>query len=255
MEVESVLVTGANRGIGLEFVRQLIHLPTPPRFVFATYRSESSIKDLESIRDEAKDSEVILIKMDVTKLDHIKAAQKVVQYKVGIRGLNLLINNAGFAKLLGFPDVTEENFLTHFHTNTVGPFMVLQEFLPLLKTAADRSGGAELSVSRSAVINISAGNGSITTATFDFPVIHAAVGYRVSKAASNMAMRMIAPALTKSGILDIQMCPGWVKTDMGSPAAELEVSDSIAAMLKTMKELNASHQGAFMDRNGKPIPF
>ncbi|GFR33896.1 uncharacterized protein TNCT_676581 [Trichonephila clavata] len=133
--------------------------------------------------------------------------------------------------------------------------MVVQEFLPLLKKAADRSEGTKLSVSRSAVVNISAGNGSITTATFDFPVIHAAVGYRVSKAASNMAMRMIAPALTKSGILDIQMCPGWVKTDMGSPAAELEVSDSIAAMLKTMEKLNESHQGAFIDRNGEPIPF
>ncbi|GFS78773.1 uncharacterized protein NPIL_325331 [Nephila pilipes] len=255
MEVESVLVTGSNRGIGLEFVRQVVHLPTPPRFVFATYRNKNSIKDLQNIRDEAKDSEVILIQMDVTKLDHIKAAQEIVQSKVGIRGLNLLINNAGFAKLLGFPEVTEENLLTHFHTNTVGPFMVLQEFFPLLKKAADRGEGAKLSVSRAAVINISAGNGSITTATFDFPIIHAAVGYRVSKAASNMAMRMVAPALTKSGILDIQMCPGWVKTDMGSPAAELEVSDSIAAMLKTMKQLNESHQGTFIDRNGEPIPF
>ncbi|GFR07245.1 putative oxidoreductase [Trichonephila clavata] len=126
MEVESVLVTGANRGIGLEFVRQLIQLATPPKFVFATYRNESSLKDLESIRDEAKGSVVILIKMDVTKLQDIKTAQKVVQDKVGIRGLNLLINNAGFAKLQGFPEVTEESFLTHFHTNTVGPFMVVQ---------------------------------------------------------------------------------------------------------------------------------
>ncbi|GFX63319.1 c-factor [Trichonephila clavipes] len=192
---------------------------------------------------------------DVTKLQDIKAAAKLVQDKVGIRGLNLLINNAGYAKLQGFPEVTEESFFTHFHTNTVGPFMVLQEFLPLLKKAADRSEGTKMSVSRSAVVNISAGNGSITTATFDFPVIHAAVGYRVSKAASNMAMRMIAPALTKSGILDIQMCPGWVKTDMGSPAAELECSDSIAAMLNTMEGLNESHQGAFIDRNGEAIPF
>ncbi|GFX63314.1 putative oxidoreductase [Trichonephila clavipes] len=63
MEVESVLVTGANRGIGLEFVRQLIRLTTPPKFVFATYRNENSIKELENFRDEAKDSVVILIKM------------------------------------------------------------------------------------------------------------------------------------------------------------------------------------------------
>ncbi|PRD24140.1 UNVERIFIED_CONTAM: putative oxidoreductase [Trichonephila clavipes] len=126
MEVESVLVTGANRGIGLEFVRQLIRLTTPPKFVFATYRNENSIKELENFRDEAKDSVVILIKMDVTKLQDIKAAAKLVQDKVGIRGLNLLINNAGYAKLQGFPEVTEESFFTHFHTNTVGPFMVLQ---------------------------------------------------------------------------------------------------------------------------------
>ncbi|GBM11899.1 hypothetical protein AVEN_209604-1 [Araneus ventricosus] len=63
MEVESVLVTGANRGIGLELVKQLVQLPKPPKYVFATYRDESSTQDLKNVKDSSKESHVVLVKM------------------------------------------------------------------------------------------------------------------------------------------------------------------------------------------------
>ncbi|GIY14324.1 c-factor [Caerostris darwini] len=63
MELESVLVTGADRGIGLEFVRQLVNLPKPPRFVFATYRDRNTVQALKEIRESTKETQVLLIKM------------------------------------------------------------------------------------------------------------------------------------------------------------------------------------------------
>ncbi|KAG8198300.1 hypothetical protein JTE90_021554 [Oedothorax gibbosus] len=255
MAVESVLVTGANRGIGLEFVKQFLKLDDPPRFVFAACRNPGLATDLLDLKKESKNSEIILIQLDVTNLEEIQAAKKEVEKFVGNRGLTLLINNAGSAALQGFPGVTKESFFKHFDTNAVGPFLLMQELYPLLQKAASLKESEKLSVSRAAVINISAGNGSLTTAMGLVPVIDAAVGYRTSKAAVNMAMRIVSRAMKKDGVLNVQICPGWVKTDMGSPAAEIEVPDSIAAMLKTMLTLNENNQGDFLDRNGVPIPF
>ncbi|GFS93666.1 uncharacterized protein NPIL_176161 [Nephila pilipes] len=255
MEVDSVLVTGANRGIGLEFVRQLVALPKPPRFVFATYRDRNSVEALKKIRETTKGTQVLLIKMDIREADQIEAARKIVEDMVGDRGLNLLINNAGALKWTGFPEITEEDLLFHFSTNTVGPVMVLKEMLPLLQRAATQK-SAGMSVSRAAVLNISSMGGSITSLTEQTPKEFLKVmGYRTSKAALNMAMKVVALTVKEKGVLVVNMCPGWVKTDMGSERADLEVTDSISTMLKTLSQLDESHHGAFLDRKGETIPF
>ncbi|GIY31576.1 uncharacterized protein CDAR_595991 [Caerostris darwini] len=255
MEVETVLVTGANRGIGLEFVKQFVQLPNPPRLIFATYRDENTIQDLKQIKDESEKTQVVLIKMDITKEKEIEDAKKIVEDIAGDKGLNLLINNAGVAKLQGFPDITQDNLLFHFTTNTVGPVMILKAIYPLLqKAAALKSSG--MNVSRSAVLNISAELGSISQLKpSDDKFSLMPLGYRTSKVALNMAMRVIALTVQDQGILVVSMCPGWVKTDMGSPIAMLEVSESISDMMKTMSQLNETHNGSFLDRKGKTIPF
>ncbi|XP_055952994.1 C-factor-like [Argiope bruennichi] len=255
MEAESVLVTGANRGIGLEFVKQLVRLPNPPKFVFATYRDESTIEALKEIRDATKDTQVVLVKMDITKKGEVESARKIIEAKVGDKGLNLLINNAAALKMQGFPDITDENLLLHFNTNTIGPVMVLKEMLPLLqKAAALKSGG--MNVSRAAVLNISAMGGSITELTDEQPRIFlSAMGYRISKAALNMAMRVIALTIKEQGVLVVNMCPGWVKTDMGSDRALLTVEESVSNMLETLPRLNESHHGTFMRRKGELAQF
>ncbi|GBM19233.1 C-factor [Araneus ventricosus] len=255
MEVESVFVTGANRGIGLEFVKQIVKLPKPPLFVFATYRDESTTQALKEIRDASKESQVVLIKMDITKKDEIESARKVVESKLGDNGLNLLINNAGALKGQGFLNITEENMVSHFTTNAVGPVLVLKEMLHLLEKAASRK-TSRMDVSRAAVLNISSMGGSIGELTDESPKKWLEVfGYRTSKTALNMAMRVIAFTVKDQGILIVNMCPGWVKTDMGSQEAQLTTEESISAMLKTLSQLNESHHGTFLDRNGKTILF
>ncbi|XP_035226834.1 uncharacterized protein LOC118199139, partial [Stegodyphus dumicola] len=128
MEVRSVFVTGANRGIGLEFVRQLVALPKAPRYVFATYRNKDSLQALIDIKDSSKYSEVIFIRMgnnftDVSKPEEVKVARAILEDTVGNDGLNLLINSAGICQVQAFPNVSIENLLQHFNTNTVGPVM------------------------------------------------------------------------------------------------------------------------------------
>ncbi|CAL1294619.1 unnamed protein product [Larinioides sclopetarius] len=145
--------------------------------------------------------------------------------------------------------------LLHFSTNTVGPVMVLKEMLSLLqKSAAQKDSGMD--ISRAAVLNISSSGGSISALPREASKgFLAAMGYGTSKAALNMAMKVVALTLIGQGILVVNMCPGWVKTDMGTDQAQLTLSESISAMLKTLFQLNESHHGAFLDRNGKPIPY
>ncbi|GIY04572.1 uncharacterized protein CEXT_76251 [Caerostris extrusa] len=255
MELESVMVTGANRGIGLEFVRQLVNLPKPPRFVFATYRDRNTVEALKDIRESTKETQVLLIKMDVRKPEMIESARKIVEDMVGDRGLNLLINNSGVLIWQGFPEVTAEDMLFHFTTNTVGPVMVFKEMLPLLqKSAARQTSG--MSVSRAAVLNISSEGGSLGKLVEDTPKrLLSIISYRTSKTALNMAMRVAALTIKDQGILVVNICPGWVKTDMGTDEGALEVSESVGAMMNTLSQVNESHHGAFLNRNGETIPF
>ncbi|GIY12761.1 uncharacterized protein CDAR_231941 [Caerostris darwini] len=190
----------------------------------------------------------------------IESARKIIEDMVGDRGLNLLINNFGALIWQGFPEVTEEDMLFHFSTNTVGPVMVFKEMLPLLqKSAARQTSG--MSVSRAAVLNISSGGGSLGRLVEETPKsLLSIISYRTSKAALNMAMRVAAQiiaALTikDQGILVVSMCPGWVKTDMGTDEGVLEVSESVGAMMNTLSQVNESHHGAFLNRNGETIPF
>jgi len=258
MEVQSVFVTGANRGIGLEFVRQLVKLPKPPRFVFATYRNVDTRKELKDLREASKDrTQILLIKMDVTNLNEVRAAKKIAEDMVGDSGLNLLICNAGYLKTEEFPNITEENMILHFKTNTVAPVIVFQEFLPLLQKAADHPSNKSsgMSMTRAGVLNISSLGGSIAETGGSFPRFPAVLPYKTSKAGLNMAMRDISTFLKEKEVLVVQMCPGWVKTDMGGDMAQLEPSESISTMLKTLSTLNESHHGSFVNRHGNPIAF
>ncbi|CAL1296320.1 unnamed protein product [Larinioides sclopetarius] len=255
MEIESVLITGANRGIGLEIVKQLVNLPKPPRLLFATYRDKSTVQALEEIRDSSKQTQILLIQMDITNSKDIESARKTVEDLVGAKGLDLLINNAGVLKTEGFPEIAGENMLYHFSTNTVGPVMVLKEMFPLLQRSVAHK-TTETDVFRTTVLNLSSLGASMGKMRVENPDKWLqGLGYRTSKAALNMAMRMIACTMKDSGVLMVNLCPGWVKTDMGSNAADLEVSESVSAIFKTLSQLNDSHHGAFIDRNGKTIPF
>jgi NAD(P)-dependent dehydrogenase (short-subunit alcohol dehydrogenase family) len=256
MKVDSVFVTGANRGIGLEFVRQFSLLEDAPRFIFATYRNPDTIQALKDIQDSSSKSRVILIKMDVNEKEDMDIAKQIVEENVGDKGLTMLINNAGMALPVAFPDLTAENLEVHFKTNAVGPILLLQTLYPLLETAASTSNSSEMSASRAMVLNISSLAGSITNTGKEFTIDLVVPGYKISKAAFNMGMRVIAANVKDKGVLIVNMCPGWVKTDMGGKdQGMITVEESIGTILKTLGELNDTHHGSFMDRSANLYAF
>ncbi|GFW53233.1 c-factor [Trichonephila clavipes] len=228
-----------------------LQLRCPPRHSTEVQNCE----ELKEIEESSIKTQVILIKMDVTDPEEVGVAKSIIESTLGERGLNLLINNAGVAKMQPFPTITSENLEFHFKVNTEGPILILQTMLPSLEKAAKFYGGG-MSASRAMVLNISSMVGSICNTGVNFTHDLAVPGYKISKAALNMAMRIIAANVKDKGILVVNMCPGWVKTDMGGKdRAELEPHESIANMLQTLPTLSESHHGTYMDRLGKPIPF
>ncbi|ETE58129.1 Estradiol 17-beta-dehydrogenase 2, partial [Ophiophagus hannah] len=178
-KVSSVLVTGSDRGIGLGLVKRFLELPYPPKWVFATTLDLEG-KETKELRElSCKHPNLVVLQLDVTKLESIQAAQKEVQKCVGEGGLTILYNNAG---IWLFNDLQTENakdMMSVYSVNTIGPLQMSQAFLPLLKKAARRSPCQGLSSSKAAIINMSSIAGSIELmAVWDQ---YQLIGYRCSK--------------------------------------------------------------------------
>ncbi|TFJ96610.1 C-factor [Platysternon megacephalum] len=128
-----------------------------------------------------------------------------------------------------------------------------QEFLPLLKRAAEKAGKEGLSCSKAAIINMSTKVGSIELCfkVLEIPMFP----YRASKAALNMVTRCLAAELKDSGILCTAIHPGWVKTDMGTEKAPLTVECSVQGILSVLAGLSQATTGVFLDWEGKCLPW
>ncbi|NWH72124.1 DHB2 dehydrogenase, partial [Piaya cayana] len=214
LRICSVLVTGASRGIGLGFVQQFLGMSNPPKWVFACCQDikGQEVQELQNLA--SKHPNLVIIPLEVTDPASIKAAAARVEEQLGGSGLNLLINNAGIAKLNLLDNETLEDMTLTYTTNTVGPLLVSQAFLPLLKKAAQGSPGSALSCSKAAIVNISSSGGSITSPEgWDLMQV---VSYRCSKAALNMLTKCQSLGYREHGILCIALHPGWVQTEMGN---------------------------------------
>ncbi|XP_051485363.1 C-factor-like [Apus apus] len=254
VRARTVLLTGSNRGIGLELVRQLLGTPRPPAWIFATCRDPEGPRAQE-LRDLAsKHPNLVLVKLDVANPSAITEAAKVVEGKLNGAGLNLLINNAAiYTPTASLEVVDAEDMMRTYQTNAVGPLLMAQAFLPLLKKAARESTEKGLSCSKAAIINISTVMGSIerTAASFIKPVI----SYRCSKAALNMLTKCQALTYGDAGILCVALHPGWVKTDMGTQEADLTVDTSVRGLLSVLPILSEKHSGTLLNWEGKAIPW
>ncbi|XP_053126715.1 uncharacterized protein LOC128334251 isoform X2 [Hemicordylus capensis] len=222
----SVLVTGANRGIGLELVRQLLGKPDPPQWVFACSREPDGERGQELRNLASRHPNVVMIKLDATSPASVKDAAGCVEDHLKGSGLNLLINNAGIYK---------------------------EAFLPLLRRAAQASLQEGLSCRKAAIVNISSLLGSIklVSLTYGKP----AISYRCSKAALNMLTECQAMSYKEDGILCTMIHPGWVKTDMGGQEADVTVDESVRGILSVLSTLSNEHSGAFFDWKGKKLPW
>ncbi|XP_077995448.1 C-signal-like [Glandiceps talaboti] len=253
MFVRSVLITGANRGIGLELVKQLTASSKPPHHVFATCRNPNAEISKELSEIATKNETVKVIKLDVTNESCIIKAAEDVSHMLGTScGLNLLINNAGMkAKPRSrFNNMDYENVMDVLTTNTAGPLIVTKHFLPLLKKASSDYEGNAMSCSRSAVINMSSILGSI-----ELTQESRAALYSASKAALNMITKGMSIAFKEDNILTVALHPGWVLTEIGGPRATLSTEESVKGMLDVMATLDNNHSGHFMDYQGKELPW
>ncbi|KAL8194843.1 UNVERIFIED_CONTAM: hypothetical protein K2H54_037007 [Gekko kuhli] len=246
--VHSVLVTGSSRGLGLSLVKRFLGLPTPPQWVFATCRTtdEAKCKDLNEMKSQHQN--LVVLQLDVTNLESISKAAERVQEYVRESGLTLLVNNAALRLNGDLETETAEQMAATYATNTIGPHQV---FLPLLKTAAQRSPLQGLSCSKAAVVNISSTGGS-TELMFLWEKMQR-VGYRCSKAALNMLTKCQSRVYQDYGVLCLCIHPGWVKTD--TTEADLTEEESTRGIVHVLATLSEKHNGTFVDWKGRKCPW
>jgi NAD(P)-dependent dehydrogenase (short-subunit alcohol dehydrogenase family) len=220
-----VLVSGANRGIGEEIARQLAE--DHGFLVFAGARNPGEVQERGG---------VVPVELDVTDRVTVDAARDRVESDAG--RLDSLVNNAGvYGDPTGVADYDLEQAHQVLETNTFGPWLLIQAFLPLLRRS-----------DHPRVVNMSSGAGQLS----DMDGGRAA--YRVSKAALNALTRALAADERGSGLLVNTMCPGWVRTDMGGASApkSVEQGADTAVWLATLPDDGPS--GGFF-RNREPVPW
>ncbi|MFH1853302.1 MAG: SDR family oxidoreductase [Candidatus Neomarinimicrobiota bacterium] len=227
--MKTAFITGANRGLGLEFVRQL----TAKNYrVFAGCRRPDRAGRLAELIPAEQ-----LLAIDISDPSSINTACGLLLERTAV--LSLLINNAGIG---GEADQSLEAVdynlaLATFKTNTLGPLQVTRHLLPAL-------------TSGTVIANISSRMGSVAD--------NGSGGYyglRLSKAALNMVSKNISLELAGRGIIVLNLHPGWVRTDMGGPDAPLTVSESIAGMLQVIDQAGIADSGKFIDYRGNELPW
>ncbi len=231
----NVLITGANRGIGLEFVRQFLERGDQ---VFATVRAPVKAEQLKAL-EPGSAGKLSIVAMDVADVASVGVARDLVAQQAD--SLDLLINNAGILPNSGQERLGALDFVTGqdvMRVNAVAPVIVAQTFAPLLKRG------------RGKIVSITSGWGSVSSNAGDFPY-----WYSGSKAALNMMMRSMAGDVGKDGMICVVINPGWVKTDMGTDAAPLIPQQSVAGMLRVIDGLGESDNGKFYNHEGGEEPW
>uniref|UniRef100_A0A3Q1GSH0 Si:dkey-12e7.4 n=1 Tax=Acanthochromis polyacanthus TaxID=80966 RepID=A0A3Q1GSH0_9TELE len=252
----SVLVTGANRGLGLELVERLASGGFSPGKIIATTRNTATAEKLQELAE--KHPNIHIVTLDVVNQDSIEKCAADVAQLVQEEGLNCLINNAGINVVADFHSVTAEKMIENFHTNSVAPLMITKAFLPLLKRAASRgalAGSKTMSIQRAAVINMSSLLGSVELNWGERGNTFKWYPYRTSKSALNMVTRCMAVDLEPDGILCMVIHPGWVRTDMGGSEAPLSPEESISAVLSVIGGLTEKDHGSFLNFTGEQLPW
>jgi NAD(P)-dependent dehydrogenase (short-subunit alcohol dehydrogenase family) len=155
--------------------------------------------------------------------------------------VDALVNNAGIMgkRASGLEALEMDDVLATYNTNALGMLRVTRALLPHLKEGAGKK-----------ILNVSTGMGSIADNTSG-----GGWGYRLSKAALNMATKNLALELGPIGIRCVAVNPGWVQTDMGGSSATMKVEESASRLIRIIDELTPEESGSFLDNDGKPYPY
>ncbi|KAK5867964.1 hypothetical protein PBY51_012415 [Eleginops maclovinus] len=253
----NILVTGANRGIGLELVRQLAQSIGENAHIYACCREIEGPR-AQALKNLSTPGKITLVKLDLSDEGSISSAVQAVSRNMEAGGLNLLINNAAINRPESPAPLSatgKQHMMDVYETNVVGPFLLVKMLLPLLQKAAEMdSEGDQMSCSRSAIVNISTLISSIEKCPESFHIAQM-YPYRTSKAALNMLTRCHAEEFKRHNILVTAVHPGWVRTEMGGEKAPLTPEDSVAGMLSVMLSLSNKHSGMLLDWQGNTIPW
>jgi NAD(P)-dependent dehydrogenase (short-subunit alcohol dehydrogenase family) len=231
-----VLITGSNRGLGLEFVRQCL---ARGDFVFASCRNPSNAADLTAL-SITHPQHLAILALDVTNEESIGASVEAMHLQVD--GLDLLINNAGTYPRGETPTtLNAETMLQTFQLNSVAPMIVAQRCLKLLRVG-----------NRPRIVNVSSKMGSLWWKEREGGSDYS---YCSSKAALNMLSRTLAFDLHSEGIIVVALNPGWVQTDMGGGNADLTPPESVRGMLRVIARLTAADTSKFLTWEGQEHPW
>jgi NAD(P)-dependent dehydrogenase (short-subunit alcohol dehydrogenase family) len=233
IKMATVLITGANRGLGLEFCRQYAEQGW---HVIACARNPDDAFDLNNLAGHH--SNIQLEALDVSKFKQIDALSQKLE---GL-AIDVLINNAGIYldnKSNGFGQLDYQAWTESLLTNTEAPVKMAEAFLPHIKKSDKKLIVAISSLMGSMADNDSGGS----------------IYYRSSKAALNAAMKCLAVELKDQSIGVLIFHPGWVKTDMGGPNALINAEPSITGMRGLIENFSLDQSGNFVKYDGTPMPW
>jgi NAD(P)-dependent dehydrogenase (short-subunit alcohol dehydrogenase family) len=229
----TAIVTGANRGIGLEICRQLARLDY--RVILTSRVETKGLTALETLRNVS--GEIHYHQLDVTSQESIFSLRDFVVSRFG--AADVLINNAAI-----LPDslgrifkVDVCTFRAALETNTLGPLMLCQAFIPMMRKQ-----------NYGRVVNVSSGAGQIANMVNDMPA------YRLSKITLNGLTLILAKSVQRSNILVNAVCPGWVRSDMGGTNADRSLEEGADGIVWLATLPDGGPTGGFF-RDRQPIPW
>jgi NAD(P)-dependent dehydrogenase (short-subunit alcohol dehydrogenase family) len=222
----TVLVTGANRGIGFEFAKS---------YAADGWRVHACARNVERAREvRCMEGDVVCHRLDVT--NGLKVAG--LARELAAEPIDVLINNAGiYGPRTGFGETDYDEWLEVLKVNTLAPLRMVERFVDLIDKSQHKT-----------VVNISSRMGSIGENTSGGAYI-----YRSSKAALNMVTKSLANDLAGRGFKVISFHPGWVQTDMGGESAAIGAAESVKGMRAVIAGLKAGDSGKFFNFDGSPI--
>jgi NAD(P)-dependent dehydrogenase (short-subunit alcohol dehydrogenase family) len=229
----TVLVTGANRGLGLEFARQYARDGWQ---TFAACRAPGSARELKALQSQHPDR-ITMLALDVSDAGSVRSAA------AQLRGepIDLLINNAGVgdgpAQKIGSLDYAA--WARVIDTNVLGPARVTEALLDNVARGQDRR-----------IVTLTSRMGSIADNSSG-----GSYAYRSSKAGVNAVMKSFSIDLAPRGITCVVVHPGWVRTDMGGAGGKLAPAESVKALRALIESLKAGDAGKFFNYDGSELPW
>lgn len=227
-ESYQVLITGANRGLGLEFAKQYAQDGWQ---VLACCRAPQQASALQALA--STHGNIQILALDVANFAQIDTlAEQLKDYKIDV-----LINNAGIYPDSSSHEINTDDWLDAFTINSISPYKLATAFTPHIAKSRLKK-----------IATLTSKMGSIDDNTSGGSYI-----YRSSKAAANMVMKSLSIDLQPQGISVVTLHPGWVQTDMGGSNALINTQTSVAGMRQVIEYLNLNNTGRFIAYDGQPI--